>query len=267
MRERKSFRNALFLGSLAGMIAAGSAALAADSVVSGFGTEVPLGFAVRQIVPPGHTISYGAGVDVNAVVSWDGGRPWGEVLNQVAYNNGLAVNRHDKNIRLTVVPPLARNDSPGPHAIGGGGFSIVPYRGPTDTSPDDVEVIEMAPIEVVADAPALEQIETVPGLDPISLVPDSYEPPPPPLPSWPVEAGLSLRGVLEDWTEKAGWGLIWESEYEYPLEASATFQGEFVVAASELIASMRHARPTVTAKFYQGNRVLVIGNASLDSVN
>src|SRR3546814_11313842 len=62
---------------------------------------------------------------------------------------------------------------------------------------------------------------------------------PPPPPTWSVTAGISLRGALEDWTERAGWTLIWESEYEYPLAAGASFQGEFVDVASELVASMR----------------------------
>src|SRR3546814_12837990 len=88
-RKENRFRTML-LAATAGLIALGggiSAAVAADSVVTGFGNEVPLSFAVRQIVPPGHEISYGAGVDVNAVVTWSGGRPWGEVLNQVAYRS------------------------------------------------------------------------------------------------------------------------------------------------------------------------------------
>src|SRR3546814_11487842 len=86
---------------------------------------------------------------------------------------------------------------------------------------------------------------------------------PPPPPTWSVTAGISLRGALEDWTERAGWTLIWESEYEYPLAAGASFQGEFVALASELVASMGQARPMVTAKFSPANPALVSCNASL----
>src|SRR3546814_16584755 len=106
----------MLLAATAGLIALGggiSAAVAADSVVTGFGNEVPLSFAVRQIVPPGHEISYGAGVDVNAVVTWSGGHLWGEVLNQVAYGRGLAVRRHAENVRRTVGPPEGRPEQPG----------------------------------------------------------------------------------------------------------------------------------------------------------
>ena len=49
-------------------------------IAQGFGRDVPLAFAVRQIVPPGVAVQYGAGVDKAAIVTWTGGRPWNRVL-------------------------------------------------------------------------------------------------------------------------------------------------------------------------------------------
>ena len=46
----------------------------------GFGTDVPLEFAVKQIVPSGITARFGQGVDRSAPVDWTGGRPWNRVL-------------------------------------------------------------------------------------------------------------------------------------------------------------------------------------------
>ena len=46
----------------------------------GFGDNVPLSFAARQIVPPAVTVRYARGVDLNATVSWKGGAPWNRVL-------------------------------------------------------------------------------------------------------------------------------------------------------------------------------------------
>lgn len=46
----------------------------------GFGDDVPLSFAARQIVPPTVTVRYGLGVDPNAAVSWKGEAPWNRVL-------------------------------------------------------------------------------------------------------------------------------------------------------------------------------------------
>ena len=46
----------------------------------GFGREVPLRFAIRQIVPPGVDATIAAGIDPDAPVDWTGGRPWNRVL-------------------------------------------------------------------------------------------------------------------------------------------------------------------------------------------
>lgn len=57
----------------------------------GFGTDVPLSFAVRQIVPRWVRVDYGPGIDRDAPVSWTGGRPWGEALRAAVGPLGLRV--------------------------------------------------------------------------------------------------------------------------------------------------------------------------------
>ncbi len=46
----------------------------------GFGHDVPLAFAIRQIVPATVKVEYGSSVDREARVSWIGGKPWRQVL-------------------------------------------------------------------------------------------------------------------------------------------------------------------------------------------
>jgi hypothetical protein len=46
----------------------------------GFGDAIPMGFAVRQIVPSGVRVRYGAGIDPQTRVSWKGDRPWNQAL-------------------------------------------------------------------------------------------------------------------------------------------------------------------------------------------
>ncbi|MCB1784080.1 MAG: TcpQ domain-containing protein [Alphaproteobacteria bacterium] len=50
-------------------------------VVEGFGSDMPLALALRQIVPPRYAFSFQKGVNPGLRVSWDGGKPWNEVLN------------------------------------------------------------------------------------------------------------------------------------------------------------------------------------------
>lgn len=55
----------------------------------GFGDGIPLAFALRQIVPRGVRLTLANGVDPDARVSWQGGRPWTQVLGQAVAPLGL----------------------------------------------------------------------------------------------------------------------------------------------------------------------------------
>ncbi len=76
--------------------------------------------------------------------------------------------------------------------------------------------------------------------------------------SWVVESGSTLRSVLQDWATREGWDLVWATSREYPIEASAVFKGRFTDVASALVRNFGRATPVPYAKFYKGNRVLVI---------
>lgn len=76
--------------------------------------------------------------------------------------------------------------------------------------------------------------------------------------SWVVANGQTLREVLQNWCDKEGWDLVWTTSREYPIEASAVFKGRFVDVASALVRNFGRATPVPYAKFYKGNRVLVI---------
>ncbi len=76
--------------------------------------------------------------------------------------------------------------------------------------------------------------------------------------SWVVASGQTLREILQSWCDKEGWDLVWATTREYPVEASAVFKGRFVDVASALVRNFGRATPIPYAKFYKGNRVLVV---------
>ena len=76
--------------------------------------------------------------------------------------------------------------------------------------------------------------------------------------SWVVASGQTLRSVLQDWCDKEGWDLIWSTAREYPIQASAVFKGRFMDVSSALVRNFSRADPIPYAKFYKGNRVLVV---------
>ncbi len=79
--------------------------------------------------------------------------------------------------------------------------------------------------------------------------------------SWVVANGQTLREVLQNWCNKEGWDLVWATSREYPIEASAVFKGRFVDVASALVRNFGRATPIPYAKFYKGNRVLVVSTS------
>ncbi len=73
----------------------------AVAMAHGFGHDVPLAFAVRQLVPPRMRVTYGNAVDRQIRVSWDGGKPWDQVLRSVAAPLGLHVVISPTAVRIT----------------------------------------------------------------------------------------------------------------------------------------------------------------------
>lgn len=59
------------------------------AVASGFGDEIPLSFAVRQIVPHAVKVTYGPGANPGAPVDWQGGAAWNQVLARAVRPLGL----------------------------------------------------------------------------------------------------------------------------------------------------------------------------------
>ena len=82
--------------------------------------------------------------------------------------------------------------------------------------------------------------------------------------SWVVASGQTLRDVLQAWCDREGWDLIWNTAREYPIAASAVFKGRFLDVSSALVRNFSRAAPIPYAKFYKGNRVLVVSTTEDD---
>ena len=69
--------------------------------VAGFGADLPLALALRQVAPAHYSFSFGDGVNPGYRVSWNGGRPWNEVLNDMIAPLGLSAVIFEKSISIT----------------------------------------------------------------------------------------------------------------------------------------------------------------------
>ncbi len=70
-------------------------------LATGFGRDVPLDFAVRQVVPNTMHVEYGDTVDRQLRVSWQGGKPWQQVLHAVLQPIGMRVVTSGRTVRIT----------------------------------------------------------------------------------------------------------------------------------------------------------------------
>ena len=67
----------------------------------GFGRNVPLGFAIKQIVPASLHVDFDSMVDQDARVSWVGGKPWREVLHTTLMPLGIHAVQSGHTVRIT----------------------------------------------------------------------------------------------------------------------------------------------------------------------
>jgi hypothetical protein len=58
-------------------------------VIEGFGTNVPLVMALREITPASYQFAFAPGLNLGTLVTWHGGAPWHDVMNGVLQPLGL----------------------------------------------------------------------------------------------------------------------------------------------------------------------------------
>lgn len=82
---------------------------------------------------------------------------------------------------------------------------------------------------------------------------------------WSLQAGKSLRENLDAWAKKAGWHVDWtKTDTNYPVDHSATLVGSFAGkggVVDKLMTATQGRDVPLTAKFYNGNNVVVIYEA------
>ncbi|MBP4052092.1 toxin co-regulated pilus biosynthesis Q family protein [Chromobacterium violaceum] len=77
-------------------------------------------------------------------------------------------------------------------------------------------------------------------------------------PAWRIQPAVELREQLDAWAARAGWTLVWESEYAYLPKLQARFDGDFIAAVTALFGALQDVNPPLYPVLYQGNQVLVV---------
>lgn len=232
--------------------------------LKGFANELPLVTVMKQITPNGWIVKKSDSsedkLDVQKLVSWQGGKNWIETLEQIAkaYNLNIVVNWDDSVITLsnaTKVITLEKSKK----------VSIFELEGTQSAKVSDVV---MGASEQVA-APVAAPIEVAKNVEPVVAVAptpvQNFEVQTPAVQSnWELSSSKSLRDNVAAWAEKSGYRLVWTGE-DYPVVDTRILAGEFdsengpIRQLSVDYGPDSRAQNPLSFQFYQ-NRTLVVEN-------
>ncbi|MFK7838994.1 MAG: TcpQ domain-containing protein [Bdellovibrionales bacterium] len=220
----------------------------------GFADDVPLALALRQVVPADYAFSFGANVNPGLRVSWNGGRPWNEVVADMVTTLGYGVIVRGKTVLVVennqaMAPNLAPMPALIEPAAGNASSDAVENMVPAErqrkikriniTDPGSQNTHKGTLVEKVTSIFETNSDNSLSFSDnaqanasqPSSLVNNA----PQKVSFWTAEAGASLRETLLDWSKNAGVELEWDATHDYQLTSDFEVQGNFDKAVSLLI--------------------------------
>ena len=207
----------------------------AGGVVQGFASQVPLALALRQILPVGYSFSIDQNVGMDTLVSYKGGKPWRDTLDEMLAPAGLV--EHVQGSTVTIDRAAATPASVATDTEVSKETTVVPLS--------ESPVIQSAVAYAAPSAPPVVPSVNVTSVD-----------------GWSAERGETLHKVLTDWCHRSNVELQWLAEYDYPIGASVHFSDGFEDAVRGLLAGFDGARPQPIGELHTnttaGQKVLVV---------
>lgn len=203
-------------------------------VVEGFGKEIPLAIALRDIAPSYFAYAFNPREIAGTKISWRGGKPWPEVLQAALAQQNLEA------------------------VVDGNNMTI--FARQADITPVTPIVTEQPQLSPTADPVPL--VESNPP-----VVAENKNPAPPVVDmkqnqKWSARPGSTLRQTLESWSKVAGTEINWSTPYDYPIGNAFYFEGNFTDAVDSLLSSYGGESPSPKGRFYpnlpDGPSVLMI---------
>lgn len=221
-------------------------------MAEGFGRDLPLVMAIRQIVPAQYGFVFDQGIDTNTKVSWQGGQPWDVVLQNTLAPAGLTAKINGNVVSIGRPSTQVASATPLP---GMGGPVVMTDVVQTTT----VKEMTATPVAMTTPAPVVQMgnmgagyvnAAAPGGADLMSVT------------SWSAPRNSSLRNILEQWSQRAGVELYWASEYDYPIQSAVSLQGTFEEAVQTLLKGLSESKPRPMGRLHpnapNGPAVLVI---------
>lgn len=261
-----------------------------NDLAVGFGKDLPISTAMKQVVPDGYTYLIDDGITGGKTVSWNGGKPWPQVLNDMVQPLGLTASVDGKIVRITnpsmgattiaqpqvqlstQVEPVRLASAPQFNnsnvmfdtlqSDAGYAPQTSPRRAPLMQAPRPPKQVNNAPQNIIGSQPREETMvlsstepEAIAELEK-SVIPEVTQG------QWMAQSGGSLKTVLESWSNLEGVDLFWSADYDYNLIGDVNISGNFEEAVEELLKGFSDAKPKPTGRLHpnlpHGPAVLVI---------
>lgn len=248
-----------------------------EKILSGFGSDLPMVIALQQVVPAGYQFSFSSGVNPGALVSWEGGKPWEQVLSDMLSAQGLSYRLQNGAVVIGYFPSEREIQTVAP--------VVAPVVVPAKEAPVTIRrqkpsslLKKQASVEAEKSAP-MQEFQPVlvtpssvtaarePAVDtPVALVDDAAATSSNANLAWSGARGQTLRDVLKNWSEVAGVELYWSIDYDYKLRDDVGYSGPYDEAVGKLLDRFSAVRPQPYGQLHQsgdGPRVLVVKSYDL----
>ena len=246
-----------------------SANVPAANVIEGFGSDMPLVLALRQVVPPQYAFSFGSGIDAGSRVSWSGGKPWNEVVGEMIAPLGYNVRVSGRKVLIyaATLPPEAMAPAAisAPQVISeptntdsyfkmqelepAAGHKETETKTPVEAPRNVRRINVMDPGDQAQAQPeiALQKMAMAANQAPTQLLQDidvsSNEP------IWSAKKDSSLKETLDAWSQKAGIQLVWDVSYDYQVQKDLEIQAPLNEAIGTLLRSSLDEKTALSVKF------------------
>lgn len=196
------------------------------AMVEGFGKDIPLAVALRQVVPPIYTVAFDSGIDQGKPVSWNGGNTWDAVVSDMLRSRKLHAT-----ISANVI------------TVSKGTGSDLMLPAPSMMAQNSPAMDSMDPVAVSGARPVLDM-----GMQK----------------HWTAPSGQGLKETLQDWSRQAGVELAWQDAKDTPINSAFSYDGTFDQAVDALLSLHSGNANEPSGKLYpnlpEGPSVLVIGS-------
>lgn len=184
----------------------------------GFGKDLPLSLVFQQIAPQGWSVDVAEGAQASRLISWQGGKPWTDVLVEVATDARVYADVDWERRKVSVTAPAAA-----PKAT--------------------LATVTVTPATASVRGAATAQATVIAA-------------PAAPVKKWVARGGRSLRSVVEEWAATEQWTVVWDAGVDYEIPALMSFDGDLTNAITKVFQVYANSKRPAKAVLYVRQQVI-----------